>query len=86
LNRVFDVANIKYDKRPTSAYTHAAKPGIENITKKQDRSQSYQKKIVRRGRLLLLLLARVKVVKMEKILARMLRVRRPLVNKLVMLR
>jgi hypothetical protein len=35
LNRVFEIAQIKYDERPPPAYTRAAKPSIENVTKKK---------------------------------------------------
>ena len=35
LNRIFEIAQIKYDERPPPAYTRAAKPSIENVTKKK---------------------------------------------------
>ena len=35
LNRIFEIAQIKYDERPPPAYTRATKPLIENITKKR---------------------------------------------------
>ena len=35
LNRIFEIAQIKYDERHPSAYTHATKPGIENVTRKK---------------------------------------------------
>ena len=35
LNRIFEIAQIKYDERPPPAYTRAAKPGVENVTKKK---------------------------------------------------
>jgi len=34
LNRIFEIAQIKYDERPPPAYTHAVKLSIENVTKK----------------------------------------------------
>ena len=35
LDRIFEIAQIKYDERPPLAYTCAAKPGIENVRKKK---------------------------------------------------
>ena len=35
LNRIFVIAQIKYDERPRPAYTRVAKPGVENVTKKK---------------------------------------------------
>ena len=35
LNRIFEIAQIKYDERSPPTYTRAAKPGIENVTKKK---------------------------------------------------
>ena len=35
LNRIFEIAQIKYDERPPPAYTHAVKSSIENVTKKK---------------------------------------------------
>lgn len=35
LNRVFEVANIKYGERPPPAYSHGAKPSIENVVSKK---------------------------------------------------
>jgi hypothetical protein len=35
LNRVFEIAHITYNERPTPAYSRTAKPSIENITKKK---------------------------------------------------
>jgi len=35
LNRIFEIAQIKYDERPPPAYTRAAKLGIEHVTKKK---------------------------------------------------
>jgi hypothetical protein len=35
LNRVFDIAQIKYGERPLPTYTRTTKPGIENVTKKK---------------------------------------------------
>ena len=34
LNRIFEIAQIKYDEIPPPAYTQATKPSIENVTKK----------------------------------------------------
>jgi hypothetical protein len=34
LNRIFDIAQIKYGERPLPAYTRTLKPSIENVTKK----------------------------------------------------
>jgi hypothetical protein len=34
LNRIFDIAQIKYGERPLPAYTRMLKPSIENVTKK----------------------------------------------------
>ena len=45
LNRVFDVANIKYDERPPPAYTRAVKPSIENVTSKKRGGGNLTKKI-----------------------------------------
>jgi len=44
LNRIFEIAQIKYDKRPPLAYTRAAKLGIENVTKKKRASGQLAKK------------------------------------------
>ena len=35
LNRIFKIAQIKYDEKPPPAYTHAVKPSIENVRKKK---------------------------------------------------
>jgi hypothetical protein len=35
LNRIFDIAQIKYDERLAPASSHTAKPSIENVTKKK---------------------------------------------------
>ena len=35
LNRIFDIAQIKYDERLAPAYTRTTKPSIENVTKKK---------------------------------------------------
>ena len=35
LDRIFEIAQIKYDERPPLSYTCAAKPGIENVRKKK---------------------------------------------------
>jgi hypothetical protein len=35
LNRIFDIAQIKYDERPAPTYTRTTKSSIENVTKKK---------------------------------------------------
>ena len=50
LNRIFDIAQIKYD-----TYTRTMKPSIENVTKKKRGGGQLVKKLRRNGRLLLLL-------------------------------
>jgi len=45
LNRTFEIAQIKYDERPPPAYTRAAKPSIENVTKKKRVGGQLAKKI-----------------------------------------
>ena len=35
LNRIFEIAQIKYGDRAAPAYTRAAKPSIENVSKKK---------------------------------------------------
>jgi hypothetical protein len=35
LNKVFDIAQIKYGEKPLPAYTCTTKPIIENVTKKK---------------------------------------------------
>jgi len=44
LNRTFEIAQIKYDERPPPAYTRAAKPSIENVTKKKRASGQHAKR------------------------------------------
>jgi hypothetical protein len=48
LNRVFDIAQIKYGERPLLAYTHTMKPGIENVTKKKRAGGQLAKKTTKR--------------------------------------
>ena len=55
LNRIFDIAQIKYDERLAPAYTRTMKPSIENVTKKKRGGGQLAKKLLRNGRLLLLL-------------------------------
>ena len=45
LNRIFKIAQIKYDERPPPAYTRAMKPGIEHVTKKKRAGGQLAKKI-----------------------------------------
>ena len=45
LNRIFEIAQIKYDERPPLAYTRATKPSIENVTKKKRAGGQLAKKI-----------------------------------------
>jgi hypothetical protein len=45
LNRVFDIAQIKYGARPLPAYTRTTKPSIENVTKKKRVGSQLSKKI-----------------------------------------
>ena len=46
LNRIFEIAQIKYDERPPPAYTRAMKPGIEHVTKKKRAGGQLAKKNV----------------------------------------
>jgi hypothetical protein len=48
LNRVFDIAQIKYGERPLPAYTRTTKPGIENVTKKKRAGGQLAKKTSKR--------------------------------------
>jgi hypothetical protein len=52
LNRVFDIAQIKYGERPLPAYTRTSKPSIENVTKKKRAGGQLTKKTSKRKRLL----------------------------------
>ena len=78
LNRISEIAHIKYGERPPPAYTRAAKPSIENVTKKKRAGGQLAKKLPRRRKLLLLLVLK-RVERVMKIL-----VRRLLANKLMM--
>ena len=44
MNRIFEIAQMKYDERPPPAYTRAAKPSIENVTKKKRASGQHAKR------------------------------------------
>jgi hypothetical protein len=48
LNRVFDIAQIKYGERPLPAYTRTVKPSIENVTKKKRADGQLSKKITKK--------------------------------------
>jgi hypothetical protein len=48
LNRVFDIAQIKYGERPLPAYTHTMKSSIENVTKKKRAGGQLAKKTSKR--------------------------------------
>jgi len=48
LNRIFDIAQIKYDERPAPAYTRTTKPCIENVTKKKRVVVSLLKKTLKK--------------------------------------
>jgi hypothetical protein len=48
VNRVFDIVQIKYDERPPPAYTRAAKPSIENVTKKKRASDQLAKRAIKK--------------------------------------
>jgi hypothetical protein len=48
LNRVFDIAQIKYGERPLPTYTHTLKPSIENVTKKKRAGGQLSKKITKK--------------------------------------
>ena len=50
LNRIFEIAQIKYDERPPPAYTRAAKPGIENVTKKKRAGGQLTKKTSKKNK------------------------------------
>ena len=77
LNRISEIAQIKYGERPPPAYTRAAKPSIENVTKKKRAAGQLAKKLPRRRRLLLLLVLK-RVERVMKIL-----VKKLLANKLM---
>ena len=47
LNRIFEIAQIKYGERLPPTYTHAAKPSIENVTKKKRAGGQLAKKLPR---------------------------------------
>jgi predicted metal-dependent RNase len=55
LNRIFDIAQIKYGERPLPTYTRTLKPSIENVTKKKELVVNLARKLRRRRRLLHLL-------------------------------
>ena len=44
LNRIFEIAQIKYDERPPPMYTRAAKLSIENVIKKKRASGQLAKR------------------------------------------
>jgi hypothetical protein len=44
LNRVFDIAQIKYGERSAPAYARSAKPSIDNVTRKKRGGASLTKK------------------------------------------
>jgi hypothetical protein len=48
LNRVFDIAHIKYAERPLPAYTRTVKPSIENVTKNKRAGGQLSKKITKK--------------------------------------
>jgi hypothetical protein len=48
LNRIFDIAQIKYGERPLPAYTRTLKPSIENVTKKKRAVGQLSKKIAKK--------------------------------------
>jgi ornithine carbamoyltransferase len=48
LNRVFDIAQIKYGEKPLPAYTRTTKPSIENVTKKKRAGGQLAKKTSKR--------------------------------------
>jgi hypothetical protein len=48
LNRVFDIAQIKYGERPLPAYTRTLKPSIKNVTKKKRAGGQLSKKITKK--------------------------------------
>ena len=56
LNRIFEISQIKYDERPPLAYTRAAKPGIENVTKKKRAGGQLSKMTSKKKRFELLLI------------------------------
>ena len=47
LNRVFEVALIKYGERPPPAYTRTSKLAIENVMKKKRACSQLTKKVVK---------------------------------------
>jgi hypothetical protein len=51
LNRVFDIAQIKYSERPLLAYTRTMKPSIENVTKKNRAGGQLAKKTSKRKKI-----------------------------------
>jgi hypothetical protein len=48
LNKIFDIAQIKYGERPLPAYTHTLKLSIENVTKKKRAGGQLSKKITKK--------------------------------------
>jgi len=44
LNRIFEIAQIKYDERSVPAYTRAAKSSVENVTKKKRAGGQFAKR------------------------------------------
>jgi len=48
LNRIFDIAQIKYDERLAPAYTRTKKPNIENVTKKKRGGGQLAKKTLKK--------------------------------------
>ena len=85
LNRIFEIAQIKYDERPPPAYTRAAKPSIENVTKKKRAGGQLAKRTSKKKRFQFLLIQK-KLQKMNLIWVLMLIVKWFLVGKLMMMR
>ena len=52
MNRIFEIAQIKYDERPRPAYTRVAKPGVENVTKKKRAGGQLAKKASKKKKVL----------------------------------
>jgi hypothetical protein len=51
LNKIFDIAQIKYGERPLPAYTRTLKSSIENVTKKKRAGGQLSKKIAKKKKI-----------------------------------
>jgi hypothetical protein len=68
LNRVFDIAQIKYGERSAPAYARSVKPSIENVTRKKrggtPLTKRASKKKVKTGGFLILICQKILLMKL----------------------